>query len=198
MNDTKLLKSKGLEQKLYLTYHQDGLLDLTIGIIIALFGLVILADQPAFVGLIAIPGVLYIPFKQSISRPRMGLIRFESEQKQALKLTLSMLLGVAVLIALIVLFTLTGGMPENIQALIRDNMRLIFSGFLGVSLLAVATLLNNRRFYLYAVVGVLLVWASMLVPFHLGIAVMALAAILILTGIALLVQFIRDYPLEDE
>ena len=32
MNDTKLLKSKGLEQKLYLTYHKDGLLDLTIGI----------------------------------------------------------------------------------------------------------------------------------------------------------------------
>lgn len=198
MNDINLLKSKGLEQKLYLTYHQDGLLDLTIGIIIALFGLVILADQPAFVGLIAIPGVLYIPFKQSISRPRMGFIRFESEQRQAFKLTLSMLLGVAVLVALVALFILTGGMPENLQALIRDNMRLIFSGFLGVSLLAVALLLNNRRFYLYAVVGVLFVWASMLVPFQLGIAVLALAAILILTGSALLVQFIRNYPLEDE
>lgn len=198
MNDTNILKSKGLEQKLYLTYHQDGLLDLTVGIIIALFGMVILSDQPAFIGMMAIPGALYIPFKQSISRPRMGYIRFESEQKQAFKLTLSMLLGVMSLIALIALFVLADGLPENIESIIRDNMRLIFSGFLGVSLLAAAYFLNNKRFYVYAAVGVLLVWASILVPFHLGIAVIALAAVLILMGFALLVQFIHNYPIDDE
>ncbi|MCA9895067.1 MAG: hypothetical protein KC615_18905 [Anaerolineae bacterium] len=197
MNDTNLLKTKGLEQKLYTAYHQDGLLDLIVGIIIALFGLVILADQPAFVGMIGIPAVFYIPLKQRISQPRMGYIRFESKEKQTFKLTLSVLLGVLVLVALAGLFIVGNGMPDSFRTILRENMRLIFSGFLGVSLLAAALFLNNRRFYVYAVVGVLLVWASMLVPFHLGIAVTALAAILVLTGLYLVIQFIRRYPLDE-
>ncbi|MCB9458028.1 MAG: hypothetical protein H6670_00155 [Anaerolineaceae bacterium] len=197
MNDTNLLKTNGLEQKLYTAYHQDGLLDLIVGIIIALFGLVILADQPAFVGMIGIPAVFYIPLKQRISQPRMGYIRFESKEKQTFKLTLSVLLGVLVLVALAGLFIVGNGMPDSFRTILRENMRLIFSGFLGVSLLAAALFLNNRRFYVYAVVGVLLIWASMLVPFHLGIAVTALAAILVLTGLYLVIQFIRRYPLDE-
>ena len=77
MNNQTNPKKSELRSKLLLLYHQDGILDLVVGTCLLLLTLVMAFDQGAFIGLIGIPAIFYIPFKDQIALPRIGLIRFE-------------------------------------------------------------------------------------------------------------------------
>ncbi len=89
-------RSGGLRRKLFMLYHGDGLLDLAAGMTVLLLAAVFAFDAPAFIGLIGIPLILYIPLKDSLAVPRMGLIRFESGEISRRKLLGFLLSGAVV------------------------------------------------------------------------------------------------------
>jgi len=79
---------KEIEKKAYLSYHEDGVLDLTIGSVFSLicftwilFGLFNILSWPSLI-LMAIFYPVYISFKQNITVPRFGYFKFGKERKK--------------------------------------------------------------------------------------------------------------------
>jgi hypothetical protein len=198
MRKLNLSKSQSLMQKLSLAYHQDGILDLVIGVILLLFAAVLLFDQAAFIGTIGIPAILYFPLKQRITYPRLGYIRFEAEGEQQRRYILLLGLGVVAFVSLAVFYILVGDLPASVLDVLLTNDVLILGVLIGLFLGALAAFLKNRRFYLYAGLAVLLVWSAYFLGFRAGIAVTALGAIVEAFGIFVLLRFLKKYPVEQE
>jgi hypothetical protein len=150
-------------------------------------------EQTAFIGLIGIPAIFYIPLKNQISVPRMGLIRFDSPKKSRHLLTIITLLGIALLVLFVLGYTLLSG-SEAVRELIWQNEILIFAVLLAGFLFVIGTLMKNKRFMVYAILSLILVALTQLLDLRLWISVAGLALIMILVGTILLIQFRRQYP----
>ena len=82
MNDINL---KEIEKRTYISYHQDGLIDIFIGIYILLFATAILANNvldlstwfviPAIFPALMVP--IWIGLKKRITVPRIGFVKFK-------------------------------------------------------------------------------------------------------------------------
>ena len=84
---------KNLERKAYLSYHEDGILDLFIGFNILLFGLWILADMVYLAGaFVAISTPIYTQMKKQITIPRLGYVKFTSSRTAKSQKTISLLI----------------------------------------------------------------------------------------------------------
>jgi hypothetical protein len=187
-----------LERKLYMVYHQDGILDIVAGAVLLIFAAVIVFDQGAFIGLIAIPTVLYMSLKQRFSLPRMGYIRFETEKEKRQKLGLTLLFGLTAFIGLLAFYAFSGDLPENLSTVIRENTPLLFGLVLGLALVGVAYFLNNPRFYVYAILAVVFSWTAFFLRVQLGIGIALLGITTEVSGIATLLRFLQGYSLDGE
>jgi hypothetical protein len=153
-------------------------------------------EQTAFIGLIGIPAIFYIPLKNQISIPRMGLIRFDPPKKSRHLLTIITLLGVTLLILFVLGTTFLSG-SEAVQEMIWQNEILIFAALVAGFLFIIGVLMKNQRFMVYAVVSLLLVALSRLLSIRLWASVAGLALLMILVGATLLIRFRRQYPTPD-
>ena len=89
---------KELSRKAYLSYHQDGLIDILIGLGILGFGLMMLTDSIVFNLLAWMPIIFYVPLKNRITVPRFGYVQFSSERTKKLRSLLVFLVGLLALI----------------------------------------------------------------------------------------------------
>ncbi|MCP5099100.1 MAG: hypothetical protein GY943_26400, partial [Chloroflexi bacterium] len=76
---------KALRQKTYLSYHQDGIIDLMVGLSTLGFGISMAAEGSGFIVLSWIGFLLYAPLKKVITVPRLGFVKFDDEQTQRVK-----------------------------------------------------------------------------------------------------------------
>ena len=77
---------KQLERRTYLLYHQDGLIDIIIGLCIMGFGLNMFTDSSAFSILAWMP-VIFLPgLKNKITVPRLGYAQFDRKRTGSLRL----------------------------------------------------------------------------------------------------------------
>ena len=72
---------KEIEKKAFTSYHQDGLIEIFVGIVFILYGSVLLADKAGLIGLCWLPAALIVPFKKKVTVPRMGYVTFHSSRK---------------------------------------------------------------------------------------------------------------------
>jgi len=199
MNNHKKSKSKSLRQKMLMVYHDDGILDIVVGVTILMLTAVMAFEKVAFIGLIGIPLVLYIPIKENISIPRIGVVRFRSQDVTRKKLIGFLYLGLAVLLtSLIWVFVGMDSLHELVEVL-GNNLVLFFIVILGGTLFAVGLGMNNLRFVVYALLSVILVpslyyYAGLRV----WIAVLIMGLLMEAVGIYKLVGFLRANPMERE
>jgi hypothetical protein len=198
MKNANPFKPKGMKQKMLLIFHNDGVLDLVSGIALLLLTVVFAFDSGAFIGLIAIPLVFYIPLKEKISIPRMGLVRFESETKTRQKLILVLMIGVFFLLGFVFLFFLIGDRSNSVLEFLWTQEIIIFGLLLGFALLAVARFMNNRRFYFYALLAILLMLVARFTGLKVWIALLILASVIETFGVYYLVRFTQAYPISRE
>lgn len=191
-------RSGGLRRKLFMLYHGDGLLDLAAGMTVLLLAAVFAFDAPAFIGLIGIPLILYIPLKDSLAVPRMGLIRFESGEISRRKLLGFLLSGAVVFI----LFLLLNRQPPAIAAPGAEGGRirevLVFMLLLAGSLAGAGWVLSNSRFYGYAGIAILGVLTAGLLGARLWIPVLILGVVMEASACYHLAGFLKQYPLKRE
>lgn len=196
MENPNIPKNNNLRRKLLTLYHQDGILDLVAGICLVLLALVMAFEQTAFIGMIGIPAIFYIPLKNQISIPRMGLIRFESPKKSRHLLTIITLLGVTLLILFVLGATLLSG-SDAVREMIWQNEILIFALLLAGFLFIVGAFMKNQRFMFYALTSIILIALSQVFDLRLWIPVAGSAFIMVLFGAILLIQFRRHYPIPN-
>lgn len=198
MSENKNFKKLG--DRAYVSYHQDGIIDMLLGAGITGFGLQMVFDSSALIILSWMPFLFYMPMKNHITAPRFGYVRFTGEQEERTRntrliliglLTFTMFLGLA-------LFFAYDRVPLEMRDLIGENGMLLM-GALAALILAVAGVATGlKRLYLYAALTLLFNIAGALLPIPDGVATVLLGLTILISGIWMLARFMRAYPLPDE
>ncbi len=184
---------KELERKAWMSYHQDGLVDLFLG-------LLLIAGFIGYTGTIGRVGgpilqlscaFLLIAAKKWITVPRMGLVKFGPERRAKRRKTV-FIASVAVLLTMLLLaFTMAGRIGW-----IRDN-HTAFSFLLGAGIWLIFSVMAYMQDFhrLYVIGGLFAV--AIATSELLGSSVpLLITGLLAFTGGAVLfVRFLRRYPL---
>ena len=194
-----------IEKKTYMSYHQDGLLDIFIGIYVLLFGtgisLMTLIEFstwfiiPAIFPAIMIP--IWISAKKRITMPRIGYVNFGI---RGVNKMMAIFIGLmAAGLGVFMVFGLGASMGEGWALTLRDffisnSMLIIGIGAAVVSSLFAYTM-GLKRLYGYGLLIFVLFFTGyfIAIPFEYFLVIIGL--VIIISGFALLTRFIRKYPL---
>ena len=196
MSTTKEFDS--LKRKVYLAYHQDGILDLVAGSVVLGFGLNMLTDNIVFLMFGWLAMMLYFLIKQRITVPRFGYVRFESEKKTVQKAWIFVGIGVLFVAFFLTLNIFVSRKPTSpeMQAWIQRYHMVPLSAILfGLPTLAAAIFLGLRRFYLYALLAMGLPLVGALLNIETYIPIVTTGAVILVFGAVLLTTFLKKYPL---
>ena len=192
------LDLRPLREKLFLTYHEDGIIDMTIGLSAIGFGIFMATEMVALLILAWLPMLLYYPMKQSLSVPRLGFVRFTSKKTSVLRYSLTALIGLLVLVLFIILSIYGRGQTS---AAYKDWMRqyhmAVYGAILGLLSIGVALFSGMRRFYLYGLLTFLAPTVSALIGVETFIPVLGVGSLLAASGLLMALRFVRAYPLQE-
>jgi hypothetical protein len=188
---------KEIERKANL-YHGDGLIDIAIGFVILLAGIAEIFDQTSLAGVWV---VLWLPImmsaKKSITVPRMRYIDFTPNAQWKVKLIIVTVVGVVALLFTLglVVFTRNEALPPWLTAWLREYSRMVWpAALVGVGwLIALAT--GVKRLYAYAALAVITFAGGYWFNLNFPLLFTVLGAVMVLSGIVVLVQFMRKYPI---
>ena len=202
---TKQNTLREIEKKAYMSYHQDGLLDIFVGLYALAFGLGMIADKTLEFGfgtimpaiLIAIVLPIWIEAKRKITMPRIGFVKFGTRGSNKL---FALLLGLAVaglgVFMLFSVFLATGqiGRPWWIEILFQYGMIWIGLGAAVIGSLFAYTM-GLKRLHGYGLLTLALFVGGYFLSFPFEYLLLVVGSVIIASGAALLVQFVRRYPL---
>jgi hypothetical protein len=202
-NMTKQDTLREIEKKAYMSYHQDGLIDIIIGFYALAFGLGIILDivydfgfaaiMPAILIAIILP--LWIHAKRKITMPRIGFVKFGARESNKLFAVLVGLmvvgLGVSILFAVAMV---QDGPPFWLDILFQYGMIVIGLGSAVIaSLFAYSMGLKRLHGYGLLILALFTSGHFLSIPFQ--YLLLAIGSVIITSGAALLVRFVRRYPL---
>jgi hypothetical protein len=191
---------KKLERKAFLSYHQDGLLDIIIGLYITGFGVFIATGNVVFMTIGWLPIMLFIPLKNRITVPRFGYVRFSSQRQSTFRLALAVVVGVLLLAFFtgMFFFVSSGQMPARVEAFLRQYDMFVLCTLMSIILLAVGVLIGLKRLYIYAALLILSSAIGSYLWLNPSIYLIGVGFVILATGLMMLVRFIRKYPLSGE
>ena len=190
-----------LKRKIYLAYHQDGILDLVAGSVVLGFGTFMLTDNIAFLMAGWFVMMMYVFLKNRITVPRFGYVRIDSEKKALMRSWLSVGIGVLVLLLffLLPIFLRRGPTSPETETLIRRYHMVPLSTMLfAMPALVAAIFLGLKRFYLYALLGAGLPLLGAILNIETYLPIVTTGLVILAFGTVLLVKFLKAYPLNAE
>lgn len=196
---TQNINLKELEKKAFTSYHQDGLLDIVIGLYILGFGMGILADM-LWLPIFLYPGAFFVwlAAKKSLTVPRIGYVKFGPERHSQMRKLL--LIGVVALSLMVVMSTAifygsaTGTLPQWVSTLLSDYI-MVFIGVIGALLLVLAGyFLQITRLYIYAGAAFVTFGCGNVVNAPISTGALVVGSVILLSGVFMLLQFVRKYP----
>ncbi|HSO26880.1 MAG TPA: hypothetical protein VLS48_02340 [Anaerolineales bacterium] len=188
-----------LRRKIYLEYHQDGLIDCLLGLGMIGFGAMLYTGMVLFNILAWLPLAFYVPIKNALTIPRFGYARFDSHRSRKWML-ISLVVGVG-LLALTISFIgvlRSGAITGGWQALLTRYHMFIVSGLLAFPLIAVSALTGLRRLLAYAGLIILVTGMGIELDLHPGLYFIGLGVTVLAIGLALLFRFLNRYPRQPE
>ena len=191
---------ESVESKAYESTWDDGLIDAFVGVSLLGLGLFWLTDYAVFGG--CIPALLmpiWPRLRRQLTAPRRGLVQFREGRRNTERRKLQGLFvaGLATFVLGVVLYFALGrtGVADG------DWVRIVIPGLPGVLLAVGASLagamIGAHRFHLYA--GLLVVGASVGIwlRWEPGLYLAGAGAVVLVTGIVMVVRFVRTYPIES-
>ncbi len=183
---------KEIQRNVYMSFFQDGLWDIFLGLFILGWGLAILT------GGTYLPGVLFASLyfsawgvKKWLTYPRIGYVRFSETSRRRITARF-VILGVVVLLIGVMAAVLWG--IGTRPRWLADYFPLVFNGMLAAIVCFVACWARASRFYVHATLiflgAVFHVWLGIRWEF----GFLGAGGIIVLIGVAILIVFLRKYP----
>ena len=188
------LNLKEIEKKTYFSFHQDGIIDLFVGLSFMLYGIVLLWGNPALIGLCFLPTLLIMPVKKWLTQPRMGIVRFAQNRKKKITKTgiVVLILGILVFLS-ITLFQKNGSLSSWLDQyfLILFGLIVAIPPFIG------AVTLGVSRYYGYGLLILITFSIGNFIRDSFPVLFLILGGIFFGIGLILLVRFLIQYPKPD-
>lgn len=189
MKDSEL---QTIQRKVYMSFFEDSVWDIFLGLFILGWGLAILADASYLVGA-SFVGLYFMAWgvKKWLTYPRIGYVRFSASSRRRITARF-LILGTAVLLLGLLAAVLwgTGTRPQWLA----DYFPLIFNGMLAAVVCFVAYWARVNRFYLYAA----LIFLGAVFHLWLGIewefGFIGAGGIILVISLGFLIRFLRKYP----
>jgi hypothetical protein len=195
-----MIENNGIEQNTYLPDRRDGLADIFMAFILITFGVGMRFEMAWLTGIMA--AALFPVWqgaKSQIVAPRLG--RAGSSQPfggPAGKISrgIMALLAGSLLLGLVffALFSF-GSSMAGIAAWLRANFELAFGTIIAVFLALLGAILSAWRFIGYAALALILFLAGSFLAIPLWITMTAFGSLVLLAGISVFTQFLRQNPL---
>lgn len=199
----KQVNLKEVEKRTYITYHQDGLIDIFIGTYILLFAIAILTNNildlstwfviPAIFPALMIP--IWMSFKKRITIPRIGYVKFKASGANR---TTALFLGLMVAgigMFFIFGFSSTQSWALTLREIIISNSMI----FIGISGFIIANLfgytIGLKRLYAYGLLTLILFTTVHFIAIPFEYVLLSIGLAIIAYGSILLMQFTRKYPI---
>lgn len=191
---------EGLKRKLYLSYHQDGILDLAVGLSILGFGISMAMDVGATIVFSWLGLMLYAPLKSAITIPRMGFVQFDAETKRKTNLIYMLVLGLVTFALFfgLVIFLWADNLPTDFDAWLRRYHMLVLGALPAIALVVMAWRTGVYRLLVDAFLIVAIILAGIQLQIAEPTYVMVAGGVLSLIGFWLLARFVRKYPVQKE
>jgi len=199
----KRMSLREVEKRTYMSYHQDGLLDIFVGIYVLLFGLgILLMTVTDFTTWFVIPAIfpaimvpIWVSAKKQITMPRIGYVKFRSRGANRLMAVFLGLMVFGLGVFAVFTFASSQGWALTLRNLIISNgMIIIGVGAASISSLFAYTMGLNRL-YVYGLLTLALFLAGHFITIPFGYFLLAIGLVIVINGFVLLMQFMRKYPL---
>lgn len=193
---TDSLDLKALEQKAFLSYHQDGIIDICLGGALLSLALAIWL-LPEFwyftVGGLIVWIFVYMVVKRSITAPRLGYVEFSKMRQRR---TQYIFLGaMLVLVIFSVLGMIAWIYPPLGILIFESSFTILIVGLLGVLFFGFIGLISNIwRFYLYGIVLMGSAIVTFIFPVFLLIPLVVTSIMVLVCGVILVYRFMQRYP----
>ncbi len=190
-------------RRLYMSYINDGILDLFVGFIALLAGLMFFSDMFWMAGVYV---AIFLPIvwsvKEKVTMPRLRREELDPAAARRSSTILAVFLVGLLLFAMLgVLYFLLFQNPD----LASDTKRLLLFGAAGLvaaavlgGFLFVGTVYHAPRWYAYATVAALFSALAWWQQIGLPWVIVTIGAMMALTGAVYLVRFIRQHPILPE
>jgi hypothetical protein len=193
------LDFKQLQTKLYFNYHNDGIIDMTVGLSAVGFAIFMATELVALLMLAWLPLLVYIPLKQGLTRPRLGFVRFTSQRASVSRYALLVLLGLVVLGGFIALNIFTRSeMPAGYVSWMRQYHMAVYGGILGLVAVGAALFSGLKRFYAYGLLAFLVPAVAAWLDLPTFVPVLAVGLLLAGNGLRMAIRFVRSYPTQAQ
>ncbi len=191
---------KKIERKVYMSFHQDGLLDLFIGLTFIAIIVFFEIGIPGMAAIIPALAIILVPLlKKIIVAPRLGYVKFSPEREireKQKKSWLTIFFTITAVLGAVVLFGYSGDAAW--QRAIKSLELLPFGLVLAMVAGILGYLYNIKRGYVYAVLIAVLFLVGYFVRLHLPIYFAVLGVAMFPTGLIMFIRFISKYPRPPE
>jgi hypothetical protein len=185
-----------IERQVFLSYSEDGLVDIAIGAVIMVWGIMLFGEPTGLIGLIGILGLaIWYLGKRFITIPRIGTFQPGPKTQRRLS-NLAIFLVVLGLIAfLAILASRAFG-----SVFLSDHPLGILGLVIAVGVALLAYLLNATRIYIYALIlfiafaGGEILTGTVTSFDAFAISVVLAGGLILLSGLTVLFRFVRKHP----
>jgi hypothetical protein len=185
---------KEIRSRVYLSYFQDGLWDILLGLFPIFWGIGLLTDTAGLSGVWFVPAYWIIwALKKRITHPRIGQAKVPQTRKTSVRLliagTITFVIAIAAFMS-IQLFDSANGLDGYFM--------FIFGAIIAIMASLIAYWWRVSRWYAYA--ALLLAGAASLqwLDTPLAWSFIVPGAIIVLSGVYMLIRFLRRYPIVTE
>jgi hypothetical protein len=191
-----------IERRAYLSYHEDGLIDIVLGI-----GLFI-ASLWAYVEMIYLMGgmivsltPMYMGMKKKYTFPRIGQVTFSKERTRRSQNSMTFLVimnVIGVLGGLVFWMAFSGDVRPQWILLMIDNFPVVLGIAGGVIWAVVGYITDLTRFYRYSAATLVVIGSANFIPTPFIAHMLLLSVIVLVSGYMQLRSFMNKYPLVQE
>jgi hypothetical protein len=191
-----------IERRAYLSYHEDGLIDIVLGI-----GLFI-ASLWAYVEMIYLMGgmivsltPMYMGMKKKYTFPRIGEVTFSTDRTRRSQNSMTFLVimnVIGVLGALVFWMAFSGDTRPQWMLLMIDNFPVVLGIAGGVIWAVVGYITDLTRFYRYSAATLVVIGSANFISTPFIAHMLLLSVIVLVSGYMQLRSFMNKYPLVQE